>query len=528
MGRDVIVACDFDSEQATLDFLARFDGRKPFVKIGMELFYATGPEMVREIRARGHKIFLDLKLHDIPNTVKKSMAVLSRLDVDIVNLHASGTVPMMEAALEGLTRADGTRPLLIAVTQLTSTDSDMLKNELYYDLENKSYANLLTLTLDGQTIDLSLYDRAPEGAVSSNYLFGDAVYGLNLNNLSKTVPASAIWEMLGVSYNDVKSMIEPVLESLKNAAAFDITKLTEKLSQAIENNCTISAADGQADTVVITVSFNKEQLLAVSQKIIDTVKEFMTYLGSASGSINGAEFDKALKALEEGLASLTDASAKIDYVINAQSRQLICIAFSCQGSAEGETFSLSGDFNMGTDPAGSESYIFSVTAQATGEDAFYTSINAVIERSSNADGVISRKLTVKTASEPDGEFTAALAAEFTLNRTTGEMVLRAESSPYKLSITGTAAVSENSFSMTIADITVRNDSSAEPLFRLEPNLSLTLTQLESMPQMPEYKDIFSLSQEEYTQLLTALQEKLPPIIDLLPGIPGDNGDEGDF
>lgn len=280
--------------------------------------------------------------------------------------------------------------------------------------------------------------------------------------------------------------------------------------------------------MVITVSFNKEQLLAVSQKIIDTVKEFMTSLGSASGSINGAEFDKALKALEEGLASLTDASAKIDYVINAQSRQLIYIAFSCQGSAEGETFSLSGDFNMGTDPAKSESYIFSVTAQATGEDAFYTSINAVIERSSNADGVISRKLTVKTASEPDGEFTAALAAEFTLNRTTGEMVLRAESSPYQLSITGTAAVSENSFSMTIADITVRNDSSAEPLFRLEPNLSLTLTQLESMPQMPEYKDIFSLSQEEYTQLLAALQEKLPPIIDLLPGIPGDNGDEGDF
>lgn len=404
--------------------------------------------------------------------------------------------------------------------KLTASIPDMLKNELYYDLENKSYANLLTLTLDGQTIDLSLYDRSPECAVGSNYLFGDAVYGLNLNNLSKTVPASAIWEMLGVSYNDVKSMIEPVLESLKNAAAFDITKLTEKLSQAIENNCTISAADGQADTVVITVSFNKEQLLAVSQKIIDTVKEFMTYLGSASGSINGAEFDKALKALEEGLASLTDASAKIDYVINAQSRQLICIAFSCQGSADGETFSLSGDFNMGTDPAGSESYIFSVTAQATGEDAFYTSINAVIERSSNADGVVSRKLTVKTASKPDGEFT--------LNRTTGEMVLRAESHPYQLSITGTAAVSENSFSMTIADITVRNDSSAEPLFRLEPNLSLALTQLQSMPQMPEYKDIFSLSQEEYTQLLTALQEKLPPIIDLLPGIPGDNGDKGDF
>lgn len=133
MGRDVIVACDFDSEQATLDFLARFDGRKPFVKIGMELFYSAGPDIVRKIKAMGHKVFLDLKLHDIPNTVKKSMAVLSRLDVDIVNLHASGTVPMMEAALEGLTRADGTRPLLIAVTQLTSTDDEHLKRDLLID-----------------------------------------------------------------------------------------------------------------------------------------------------------------------------------------------------------------------------------------------------------------------------------------------------------------------------------------------------------------------------------------------------------
>ena len=133
MGRDVIVACDFDSEQATLDFLARFDGRKPFVKIGMELFYSAGPDIVRKIKAMGHKVFLDLKLHDIPNTVKKSMAVLSHLDVDIVNLHASGTVPMMEAALEGLTRADGTRPLLIAVTQLTSTDDEHLKRDLLID-----------------------------------------------------------------------------------------------------------------------------------------------------------------------------------------------------------------------------------------------------------------------------------------------------------------------------------------------------------------------------------------------------------
>ena len=133
MGRDVIVACDFDSEQATLDFLARFDGRKPFVKIGMELFYSAGPDIVRKINAMGHRVFLDLKLHDIPNTVKKSVAVLSRLDVDIVNLHASGTVPMMEAALEGLTRADGTRPLLIAVTQLTSTDEEHLKRDLLID-----------------------------------------------------------------------------------------------------------------------------------------------------------------------------------------------------------------------------------------------------------------------------------------------------------------------------------------------------------------------------------------------------------
>ena len=130
MGKDVIVACDFASAQAVYEFLDKFTGRKPFVKIGMELFYAEGPEIVRQIKARGHKIFLDLKLHDIPNTVKKSMAVLSRLDVDITNLHASGTGRMMEAALEGLTRPDGTRPLLIAVTQLTSTDQESMENDL--------------------------------------------------------------------------------------------------------------------------------------------------------------------------------------------------------------------------------------------------------------------------------------------------------------------------------------------------------------------------------------------------------------
>ena len=130
MGKDVIIACDFASAQATFDFLDKFEGKKPFVKIGMELYYAEGPAIVREIKARGHKIFLDLKLHDIPNTVKKSMAVLSRLDVDMTNLHAAGTTKMMEAAIEGLTRPDGTRPMLIAVTQLTSTDQESMENDL--------------------------------------------------------------------------------------------------------------------------------------------------------------------------------------------------------------------------------------------------------------------------------------------------------------------------------------------------------------------------------------------------------------
>ena len=130
MGKDVIIACDFASKEECFSFLDKFTGKKPFVKIGMELFYAEGPQIVREIKARGHKIFLDLKLHDIPNTVKKSMAVLSRLDVDMTNLHAAGTVSMMEGALEGLTRPDGTRPLLIAVTQLTSTDQERMEKDL--------------------------------------------------------------------------------------------------------------------------------------------------------------------------------------------------------------------------------------------------------------------------------------------------------------------------------------------------------------------------------------------------------------
>lgn len=130
MGKDVIVACDFSSKEQVMGFLDRFTGRKPFVKIGMELFYAEGPQIVREIKARGHKIFLDLKLHDIPNTVKKAMSVLSGLDVDMTNLHASGTRRMMEAAIEGLTRPDGSRPILIAVTQLTSTDQQAMEEDL--------------------------------------------------------------------------------------------------------------------------------------------------------------------------------------------------------------------------------------------------------------------------------------------------------------------------------------------------------------------------------------------------------------
>lgn len=130
MGKDVIIACDFSSAKDTFDFLDKFTDEKPFVKIGMELFYAEGPSIVREIKKRGHKIFLDLKLHDIPNTVKKAISVLSNLDVDMTNLHAAGTVEMMKAAVEGLTKADGTRPILIAVTQLTSTSEERMQNEL--------------------------------------------------------------------------------------------------------------------------------------------------------------------------------------------------------------------------------------------------------------------------------------------------------------------------------------------------------------------------------------------------------------
>ena len=138
MAKDVIIACDFSSKEQTLSFLDKFTGRKPFVKIGMELFYAEGPAIVREIKARGHKIFLDLKLHDIPNTVRKAMSVLSRLDVDMCNVHAAGTVDMMRAGLEGLTREDGTRPLLIAVTQLTSTSEERMQRELLINATSSS------------------------------------------------------------------------------------------------------------------------------------------------------------------------------------------------------------------------------------------------------------------------------------------------------------------------------------------------------------------------------------------------------
>ncbi len=130
MGKDVIIACDFSSKQEVFDFLDKFTEEKPYVKIGMELFYGAGPEIVKGIKERGHKIFLDLKLHDIPNTVKKAMSVLSGMDVDMCNLHAAGTIAMMEAAIEGLTRPDGTRPLLIAVTQLTSTSQERMENDL--------------------------------------------------------------------------------------------------------------------------------------------------------------------------------------------------------------------------------------------------------------------------------------------------------------------------------------------------------------------------------------------------------------
>ena len=155
MAKDVIIACDFSSSEATLHGLDRFEGgRKPFVKIGMELFYGAGPEIVRQIKSRGHRIFLDLKLHDIPNTVRKTMKVLSALDIDMCNVHAAGTVEMMKAAVEGLTREDGTRPVIIAVTQLTSTSEERMHDELLIggalkDVVVKYASNAREAGLDG-------------------------------------------------------------------------------------------------------------------------------------------------------------------------------------------------------------------------------------------------------------------------------------------------------------------------------------------------------------------------------------------
>ena len=180
MGKDVIVACDFASAEATFAFLDKFTEEKPFVKIGVELYYAECPSIVRELKKRGHKIFLDLKLHDIPNTVKKSMAVLSRLDVDMTNVHAAGTVEMMEAALEGLTRPDGTRPLLIAVTQLTSTSEERMQKELLINANINDtivqYAkNAKTAGLDG-VVCSPLEAGMGEGACGKAFMAWDRLY----------------------------------------------------------------------------------------------------------------------------------------------------------------------------------------------------------------------------------------------------------------------------------------------------------------------------------------------------------------
>ena len=174
MNRDVIIACDFPGRGETLAFLDRFGSRRPFLKIGMELYYAEGPEIVRILKERGHRIFLDLKLHDIPNTVKKAMAVLSRLDVDLTNLHAAGTRAMMSAALEGLTRPDGTRPQLIAVTQLTSTDETRLHDELLVtgtmeDVILSYAANARAAGLDG-VVCSPLESPRIHGALGADFL----------------------------------------------------------------------------------------------------------------------------------------------------------------------------------------------------------------------------------------------------------------------------------------------------------------------------------------------------------------------
>lgn len=197
--RDVIIACDFSSAEQTLKFLDQFTGRKPFVKIGMELYYAAGPEIVREIKKRGHKIFLDLKLHDIPNTVRKTMRVLSQLDVDMTNVHASGTIEMMQAALEGLQREDGTRPILIAVTQLTSTSEQAMQEQLLINASIKEtvakYAqNAKAAGLDGvvcSPLEASLVKEACDSefkAITPGIRFADAAKD---DQVRITTPAKA-------------------------------------------------------------------------------------------------------------------------------------------------------------------------------------------------------------------------------------------------------------------------------------------------------------------------------------------------
>ena len=224
MCKDVIIACDFNSAEETFAFLDRFTGKKPFVKIGMELFYAEGPQIVREIKKRGHKIFLDLKLHDIPNTVMKAMKVLSGLDVDMVNIHAAGTIAMMEAALKGLTRADGTRPMLIAVTQLTSTDEERMQKELYI---NKSleetvmhYAqNARTAGLDGVVCSPLESERVHEACgnsfvtVTPGIRFADSEAG---DQVRITTPARA--REIGSDYIVVG---RPITQAADPVAAYE-------------------------------------------------------------------------------------------------------------------------------------------------------------------------------------------------------------------------------------------------------------------------------------------------------------------
>lgn len=224
MTKDVIIALDFPTREATLAFLDRFPaGEKPFVKIGMELYYAEGPQIVRDIKARGHKIFLDLKLHDIPNTVKSAMRVLSRLDVDMVNLHAAGASEMMKAALEGLTRPDGTRPLLIAVTQLTSTDGETLRRELLIDTPMAetvlSYAgNAAVSGLDGvvcSPLEAALVkERCGQGflTVTPGIRFADSAVGDQKRIMTP--------EKAGISGCDYIVMGRPITQAEDPVAAY--------------------------------------------------------------------------------------------------------------------------------------------------------------------------------------------------------------------------------------------------------------------------------------------------------------------